>query len=214
MSLLNWKRGLRRLPPPVFFRTPVIPTLASVLGARRMVLDVAQRTCPRWLDSSRGRWEHPSLRLVSLGLYCSSECGIDREEDERVKTIRDSGLRHVFNARSVGIKAEYDDRLATAHEAIDIMGFGLRHLREDHDMHFEDWAKRATVRILVLRSGLSIRPTNACELERQRGTWWQHRAGCAEPNNFMQGPTECRRCGFRHSPLSVPSIRQLIPHRR
>ena len=74
---------------------------------------------------------------------------VDREEDERLKTLRESGIRRIFQARSVAIRPEYDDRLASASEVIEIMGFGLRNLRQDHEANFEAWSRRARVRILL-----------------------------------------------------------------
>ena len=50
----------------------------------------------------------------------------------------------------LNIKDEYDKRLARASQCIDIMGFGLRNLREDYHDEFAAWALRAPVRILVL----------------------------------------------------------------
>ena len=75
---------------------------------------------------------------------------VARDESERLKNLRESGIRKTFEARSVAIRSEYDERLASASDAIEIMGFGLRSLRHDHEKDFEDWAKRATVRILVI----------------------------------------------------------------
>ena len=75
---------------------------------------------------------------------------VDRKESRRLKEIREYGIDRIFSVRSVGIKVEYDQRLSHVSEAIDIMGFGLRHLREDYGSSFQEWATQATVRILVL----------------------------------------------------------------
>ena len=75
---------------------------------------------------------------------------IDQTESERQDAIRASGLRWIFSARSVAIRSEYDTRLARAVESIDILGFGLKALREDYRDEFAVWAQRANVRILVL----------------------------------------------------------------
>lgn len=73
-----------------------------------------------------------------------------QKEEGRLEEIRRAGIEHVFEKRSVAMRSEYDSRLERASESIDILGFGLRHLREDHLVHFSDWADRAKVRILVI----------------------------------------------------------------
>ena len=73
-----------------------------------------------------------------------------------LRNIREFNLTQIFSARSAPIKVEYDKRLEkvtrsfhTRHH-IDIMGFGLRNLREDYGGSFLRWAKKARVRILVI----------------------------------------------------------------
>ena len=75
---------------------------------------------------------------------------IDQAESDRIKDIREFGLRRIFPFRSVAIRSEYDARLSRVSEAIDIIGYGLNHLREDHAGSFSTWATRAKVRILVI----------------------------------------------------------------
>ena len=75
---------------------------------------------------------------------------IEQKESERQDAIRRSGLHRIFSARSVRIKSEYDERLARATEAIDVLGFGLKALREDYRDAFAGWAQRADVRILII----------------------------------------------------------------
>lgn len=60
------------------------------------------------------------------------------------------GLIDLFEARGVRIKAEYDSRLARAGRQIDILGFGLKALREDYRQDFDSWRRRANVRILLI----------------------------------------------------------------
>jgi len=60
------------------------------------------------------------------------------------------GLIRVFEHRSIAIKHEYDTRLEVAREAIDVIGFGLRSLRQDYWSQFPAWATQAKVRILLL----------------------------------------------------------------
>src|SRR5689334_16270790 len=69
---------------------------------------------------------------------------------EQLRIIVDFGLTNAFSARSVHIRAEYDQRLDRARESIDIVGFGLESLRQDYHDEFARWKGRANVRILLL----------------------------------------------------------------
>jgi hypothetical protein len=60
------------------------------------------------------------------------------------------GFVKAFDARGVRIKPEYEDRLNKARDRIDILGFGLRALREDYRDQFATWKRKAKVRILVI----------------------------------------------------------------
>lgn len=60
------------------------------------------------------------------------------------------GFVKAFDARAVRIRGEYDNRLKKAHDRIDILGFGLRALREDYRGEFAEWKRRANVRVLVI----------------------------------------------------------------
>jgi hypothetical protein len=75
---------------------------------------------------------------------------VAREQAERLEIITQFGLMNAFEARSVRIKSEYDTRLAVAGERIDLIGFGLRALRQDFADAFPSWAARARVRILLI----------------------------------------------------------------
>ena len=75
---------------------------------------------------------------------------LSQGEKERMDDILKSGVERIFPARSISIRGEYDQRLNRAAEAIDIMGFGLNHLREDHASNFGAWAERVPVRILII----------------------------------------------------------------
>jgi hypothetical protein len=86
-------------------------------------------------------------------------------ELHRIEIIRRFGLSEAFEHRSVRIKEQYDVRLNRVHEAIDVMGFGLRALREDYQEHFSSWAARARVRILLLDPEF---PTTKCPYAHQR----------------------------------------------
>ena len=73
-----------------------------------------------------------------------------QKEEGRLDEIRRAGIEYVFEKRSVAMRSEYDSRVERASKSIDILGFGLQHLREDHQTHFSDWADRANVRILII----------------------------------------------------------------
>ena len=75
---------------------------------------------------------------------------LDQRESQRLADIRAAGFSRIFTTRAGLIKHEYDERLARASQRIDIMGYGLRNLREDYHEDFAAWARRAPVRILVL----------------------------------------------------------------
>jgi hypothetical protein len=69
---------------------------------------------------------------------------------ERIKIVLDFGFLSAFAARSVRIKREYDSRLSVVSQKIDVMGFGLKTLREDYAREFSTWRGRAAVRILLI----------------------------------------------------------------
>ena len=75
---------------------------------------------------------------------------VDQKQSEQLRDLHEFGIRRIFAVRGVRIHGEYDTRLANASDRIDIMGFGLRALREDYGEKFGEWAERARVRILVL----------------------------------------------------------------
>lgn len=69
---------------------------------------------------------------------------------QKLEHLRTFGFDDAFEGRSVMIKQEYDRRLRTAQSAVDIMGFGLKHLKEDYASEFSTWAAKAKVRILLI----------------------------------------------------------------
>ena len=75
---------------------------------------------------------------------------LNQELGRRVEVLANLGLVDAFTARSTRIKEEYDRRVEGARQSIDVMGFGLRQLREDYVNDFERWASRARVRILLV----------------------------------------------------------------
>jgi len=68
----------------------------------------------------------------------------------RLEVLSEFGIKDAFAARSVRIRAVYDQRLAAAERNIDALGFGQRALRQDHAQDFEAWGRRTMVRILLL----------------------------------------------------------------
>lgn len=75
---------------------------------------------------------------------------VNQEQARRLDVLARLGLIDAFTARSTRIKDRYDERLSGARQSIDIMGFGLRQLREDYLKDFGAWASRAQVRILLI----------------------------------------------------------------
>jgi hypothetical protein len=75
---------------------------------------------------------------------------LSEDRFRRLDVLQKLGLVEGFEARSVRIKHEYDRRIAQASEGMDIMGFGLRHLRQDYHEEFRTWGERVKVRILLL----------------------------------------------------------------
>jgi hypothetical protein len=74
----------------------------------------------------------------------------NQQLESRVQVLHEFGLKKIFKTRSTQIQHEYDDVLQGTSRNIDVMGFGLRHLREDYAADFDTWAKRAHVRILLI----------------------------------------------------------------
>ena len=98
-------------------------------------------------------WTGVGASLVAAGIAgCMSflYVWLGEDERERIKELRRSGLSHIFESRSSEIREQYNHRLKKASSAIDIMGFGLRHLLEDHAPDFEQWARKFPVRFLVI----------------------------------------------------------------
>ena len=82
--------------------------------------------------------------IIFLYVFISSRTA------ERVALLESSGIRSVFPFRSILIREQYEERLRKAKEGIDLIGFGLRALREDYAGDFGKWATQAQVRILLL----------------------------------------------------------------
>jgi len=67
----------------------------------------------------------------------------------RLALLEDSGILRVFPARSVAIRPEYQERALKAKDGIDVIGFGLKALREDFRVDgFRQWASRAPIGLI------------------------------------------------------------------
>jgi len=69
---------------------------------------------------------------------------------DKLEIISRFGITNIFEARAARIKSIYDEKLNTARNNIDILGFGLSALREDYLNDFVTWKTRAKVRILLI----------------------------------------------------------------
>lgn len=72
------------------------------------------------------------------------------EIKNKLKILLDFGITNAFDGRSVTIASEYETRLNKLHKNLDIIGYGLSSLRQDHLKSFLCWNKKASVRILLL----------------------------------------------------------------
>lgn len=72
------------------------------------------------------------------------------------------------------IRSEYDRRLATASEQVDLLGFGLRSFREDYGSALAELATRTRIRILLLHPEY---PSADASYAAQRDTEERNHAG-------------------------------------
>src|SRR5215213_6963486 len=84
---------------------------------------------------------------------------------ERLDILQRFGFVNAFDGRQVRIKSYYDELLEKSSEQIDVMGFGLRALREDYLREFINWSRKAKVRILLIDPDF---PTRDRSYARQR----------------------------------------------
>jgi hypothetical protein len=69
---------------------------------------------------------------------------------DRLRILTEFGFTNAFDARSVRIRGQYEERLKNARDRIDVIGFGLSAFREDFGANFDAWKGRINVRILLL----------------------------------------------------------------
>jgi hypothetical protein len=74
---------------------------------------------------------------------------IDIKKKQKLDRLNSLGIIDIFPVRAAEIKNEYDSRLNKAKKRVDIIGFGLRALREDYGQKFPEWAARFEIRILL-----------------------------------------------------------------
>lgn len=103
-------------------------------------------------------YQNPTAKAIGASLIAAGIAGWvilvyvlqSQKLTDRIKIVLDFGFRAAFEGRSVLIKKEYDSRLSTVSQKIDIMGFGLKTLRQDYARDFAAWRGRADVRILII----------------------------------------------------------------
>lgn len=99
---------------------------------------------------------------------------LNTAQAEHLRILVQFGIVSIFAGRSVTIKGEYDERLRSATDHIDILGFGLRALRIDFSREFATWKTRARVRILLIDPEF---PSHDSSFANQRDVEEGHRSG-------------------------------------
>jgi hypothetical protein len=84
------------------------------------------------------------------------------------------GIQRIFTGRSARIRSEYEDRLDSMRQSLDVLGFGLSALLQDFREELPNWKRRANVRILVLDPNF---PTAERPYALQRDAEEQNEAG-------------------------------------
>lgn len=119
-----------------------------------LVLHVVVFGAGIFLVSSKSSW----VAGVGSSLIAAGVAGwvlflwviLNETQTRRLDLLTRLGLIDAFQGRAASIKHEYDDRLVGAKQSIDVLGFGLRQLREDFGDDFKKWSGQAQVRILLL----------------------------------------------------------------
>lgn len=133
-------------------------------------------------ESLAGTFSMPFIEGVGASIAATGVSGmiifayvfVSSRTSDQLALLQAAGLLKVFTYRSVAIRPEYTSRLDVATQRIDIIGFGLRALREDFAAAFDSWAGRAVVRILLLDPEF---PTAAQSLAAIRDTEEQNAEG-------------------------------------
>ncbi len=101
---------------------------------------------------------HPNAISAGVGLMTAAISGTiiglyvlsTRELASLVNLVRELGFKNAWKGRGVRIRSEYESHLQDLSVQLDILGFGLRALREDFGEDFAEWAGKAKVRVLLL----------------------------------------------------------------
>lgn len=147
-------RNLRRLDPTHWVYL-LVHALVFILGV------ILVRACDGLIATSIG------TSLIAGGITGWTVfiyVFLSRDTSDRLRVLTQFGLTTIFEARSVRIKQEYDRRLAAVADRIDVMGFGLRALREDYLDGFASWSQRATVRILLIDPNFPVPEHNLARI--------------------------------------------------
>jgi hypothetical protein len=91
--------------------------------------------------------------IVASGVVMFSTVGATKRAERRrvlEEELNAAGVVGLHSKRSSEIKETYAKLLADMKSRIDVLGFGLVHLREDYRLDFAAWSTRARVRVLLL----------------------------------------------------------------
>ena len=107
----------------------------------------------------------------------------------KIKQLAAIGFSGYFSSRGSLIRGEYESRIERARGNIDVIGFGLKALRQDHLASFPAWKAKAQVRILLLDPEF---PTGRSSLAAVRDAEEGHESGtiAKEVKEFVQGTQE------------------------
>jgi hypothetical protein len=129
------------------------------------------------------------------GIVITGYVQLQLNKDGWIERLARFGFTDAFEGRSAGIKSEYAKRLEKVHSNIDIMGFGLRTLRQDFGDDFSRWQARAKVRILLLDPE---RPLASASYAAQRDTEEQNTVGtiAEDVRQFIRSASPAMQGGF------------------
>lgn len=151
-------------------RRRVRPTPATIIYYLAHALLIAVGTILIQVGGSV--WLAIGTSLIATGgagailyLYTASSSGLR----ERLELVVQYGIVSAFSVRAAQIRDEYHSRLAGAHDAVDILGFGLSDFRRDYMADLPALAARAMVRILVLDTTTEFGSALAAERDREEG---------------------------------------------
>ena len=131
----------------------------------------------------------------------------------QVDALTNAGLTHIYPARSVRIKPEYDRRLENARKQVSVIGYGLGSLRQDFLDTDMQWKPDIRVRLLAVDPERPNGGTSYADLRdaEERRTEGQTRndvntliSRVAELNQHRQNPIELRLM------TAIPSVNVMI----